>query len=204
MTHIDRIARIRIELDEIAPAIWRRVEVPLTTSLKGLHEVIQAVMLFENYHLFQFDVGDKRYGIPDPEWDQVREIIDAKNIKLGALVDCGVSAFSYTYDFGDNWQHTITIETITAANPTIDYPRFIDGACRAPPEDVGGIPGFEEFLDAMAKPRHPQRKRLIEWYGRPFDPDNIDPPTIAVRIGKLARRRAFGKAGYAKKRTSGH
>jgi hypothetical protein len=204
MTHVDRIARIRIELDEIAPAIWRRVAVPLVTSLKGLHEVIQAVMLFENYHLFQFDVGDKRYGIPDPEWDQVRKILDAKNIRLGALVDRGVSAFSYTYDFGDNWQHTVRIEKIIAADPALDYPRFIDGARRAPPEDVGGIPGFEEFLDAMAKPRHRERSHLIKWYGRPFDPDDIDPPTIADRIGKLARRRAFGKAGYAKSRPSSH
>ena len=67
MTFVDRIARIHIELEGINPAIWRRVEVPLTTSLRGLHEIIQAVMLFENYHLFQFDVGGKRYGIPDPE-----------------------------------------------------------------------------------------------------------------------------------------
>ena len=94
MTQIDRIAGIRIELDDFDPAIWRRVEVPLTTSLEGLHEVIQAVMLFENYHLFQFDVGGKRYRLPDPEWDDVREILDARDIKLGTLVDRGVGAFS--------------------------------------------------------------------------------------------------------------
>ena len=169
MTQIDRIAGIRIELDDFDPAIWRRVEVPLTTSLEGLHEIIQAVMLFENYHLFQFDIDGNRYRVPDPEWDDVREILDARNIKLGALVDRGVGGFSYTYDFGDNWQHTVTLETITAADPALDYPRFIDGARRAPPEDVGGIPGFDEFLDAMAKPRHPERKRLMRWYGRPFD-----------------------------------
>ena len=64
---IDRIARIRIELKDIDPTIWRRVEVPLTTSLRGLHDVIQAVMPFENYHLFRFDIGDKRYGILNPE-----------------------------------------------------------------------------------------------------------------------------------------
>lgn len=93
MTFVDRIARIRIELDGTDPSIWRRIEVPLTTSLKGLHELIQAVMLFENYHLFQFEVGDKRYGIPDPEWDLGPATIEAKNIKLGALVERGVGAF---------------------------------------------------------------------------------------------------------------
>ena len=204
MTDVDRFARIRIELDELAPVIWRRVEVPLSTSLKGLHEIIQAVMLFEDSHLFQFDVGDTRYSIPDPEWDSVRETLDARNIKLGALVDRGVEAFSYTYDFGDNWQHTVTIEAITAADPTLTYPRFIDGARRAPPEDVGGLPGFEEFLIAMAKPSHPERKRLIRWYGRPFDPDDIDTPGITARLARLVRRDPVGSAGNAKNRGSTH
>jgi hypothetical protein len=94
MAEIDRIARVRIELDDFDPAIWRRIEVPLTTSLEGLHEVIQAVMLFENYYLFQFDIDGNRYRVPDPEWDDVREILDARNIKLGALVDRGVGGFS--------------------------------------------------------------------------------------------------------------
>jgi pRiA4b ORF-3-like protein len=78
MTRTDSIARIRIELNGIDPTIWRRVEVPLTTSLKGLHDVIQAVMPFENRHLFLFNVGDKRYGLPDREWDHVHETLDAK------------------------------------------------------------------------------------------------------------------------------
>ena len=148
-SHVDRIACIKIVLDHVEPVIWRRVEVPLTTSLRSLHEVIQAVMLFENYHLFDF-----------------------------------------------------TIEAIGDADPGLDYPRFVDGAHRAPPEDVGGIPGFEEFVEAMAKPRHPERKRLIEWYGRVFDPEDIDLPTIKANIAKLARRRAIGKAAFAKSRRS--
>ena len=78
MTLVDRVARLRIELQDIDPVVWRRVDVPLTTSLRGLHEIIQAVMLFENYHLFQFDIGDKRYGTPDPEWDYESLTIDAK------------------------------------------------------------------------------------------------------------------------------
>ncbi len=204
MTFVDRIARVRIELEDIDPVVWRRVDVPLTTSLRGLHEIIQAVMLFENYHLFQFDIGDKRYGTPDPEWDYGSVTIDAKNIRLGALIERGVDQFSYTYDFGDNWQHSITIETVAAADPAIDYPRFIEGARRAPPEDVGGVPGFEDFLEAMTKPRHRDRTRLITWYGRIFDPDDIDLPTINARIAKLARRRALGKAGYAKSKGSAH
>lgn len=199
MTHNDRIARIRIALDGIDPTVWRIVEVPLTTSLTGLHEVIQAVMLFDDGHLFQFDVGDTRYAIPDPEWEDVRKTVDAGTMQLGTLVDRGVGSLSYTYDFGDNWQHTVTIETITDTDRALDYPRFIDGSRRAPPEDVGGIPGFEQFLDAMAKPRHPERRELLRWYGH-FNPDDIDLPEITARIGKLSR----DEGADAKSRGSRH
>ena len=188
MAHTDRVARLRIELADFNPRIWRRIEVPLALGLNGLHEAIQAAMLFEDYHLFQFDVGGQRYAIPDPDWDDVRSTIDARNVNLGTLIDRGVTTFKYTYDFGDDWRHAITIEAVVPADPAHDYPRFVDGAGRAPPEDVGGIPGFEEFLEAMTKPRHPGRKRLIRWYGREFDPDDIDAATITARLAKLARR----------------
>lgn len=197
----DRIARIRIVLDDIKPAIWRRVEVPLTMSLKALHEVIQAVMLFENRHLFRFDVGDgedeRHYGIPDPEGDWIA-ITDARRVKLGKLIGDGVIRLTYTYDFGDDWRHTLTIEAVGDSDPAQEYPRFVDGARRAPPEDVGGWPGFDAFLDAMARPGHPQRREMIRWYGRVFDPDDIGLADINKAIGKLARRRTIGKAAYAK------
>jgi Plasmid pRiA4b ORF-3-like protein len=90
----------------------------------------------------------------------------------------------------------------TAGDRTADYPRFVDGARRAPPEDVGGIPGFEAFAEAMTRQRHPERKRLTTWYGRAFDPTDIDVPAINTRISKLARRRALGKVGYAKSKGS--
>ena len=177
---------------------------PLTTSLRGLHEVIQAVMLFDKYHLFDFTIEidglSRRYGIPDPHG--LIKLSDAKNTKLGPLTDRGLKRFAYTYDFGDNWEHTLTIEGIGDADPGLDYPRLVDGARRASQEDVGSIPGFDEYVQAMAKPRHPERRRLIEWYGRVFDPEDIDLPTIKANIAKLGRRRAIGKAAFAKSRRS--
>lgn len=194
----DRIARLHIQLDDIKPAIWRRVEVPLTSTLKAIHDVIQATMLFEDYHLFQFEIGDRRYGYPDPDWgDDMR---DARYIRLGAILARGETGFTYTYDFGDDWRHTIMVEEVIAADPMVDYPRFIDGARRAPPEDVGGLPGFEEFLDAMTDPKHPEHDSVMTWYGRIFERDDIDLGTITARLAKLARRRAQGKAAFKKSR----
>src|SRR3546814_5749665 len=93
------------------PAIWRRVELPVTNSLKTLHLAIQACMLFENYHLFRFDVGDAAYGIrfDDDDAFMVRTR-DAANMRIGKLVERGITSFTYTYDFGDNWRHRIEIE----------------------------------------------------------------------------------------------
>lgn len=201
MSHVDRIARVRIELDNWRPAIWRRVDVPLTVTLKALHVIIQAVMPFENYHLFEFRAGERRYADPDPEWDSQRDSTYAANsVKLGALVDRNIEAFAYTYDFGDDWRHTISIKSTSAADPTLDYPRYIDGARRAPPEDVGGVSGFELFIEAMADRRHEQHRDMMRWYGGPFHPERLDEDEIHKRIGKIARRRALGKAAFAKSR----
>ena len=204
MTPNERIARIHIKLDHIKPVIWRRVEVPITTSLKGLHDVIQAVMLFEDYHLFEFNAGGRRYAVPDPEWDLGRETYAARNVRIGALVERGIETFDYTYDFGDDWRHSITVEAVTDADPAVEYPRFIDGDRRAPPEDVGGLSGFEEFLDTMAKPRHKQHREVVDWYGGRFEPEYLSVATINERIAKLARRRMLGKAGFAKSQNKHH
>ncbi|MBB3660979.1 hypothetical protein FHX15_006251 [Rhizobium sp. BK650] len=113
---LDRIARLHIQLDDIEPLIWRRVEVPLTMSLEGLHDVIQAVMLFEDYHLFEFEAGGRCYDVPDPEDLYERKTFAARNVRIAALIERGIATFSYTYDFGDNWRHTIAVEVKTPAS----------------------------------------------------------------------------------------
>ncbi|AWN43376.1 plasmid pRiA4b ORF-3 family protein [Methylobacterium durans] len=203
MSYVDRIARLRIVLDDTEPTIWRTVEVPLTISLNGLHEVIQAAMPFENYHLFDFRIGDRRFAIPDPEFDG-RETRSAKVAKLGAVLENGIKQFAYTYDFGDNWQHTITVEEVFDADPATEYPRFLEGERRAPPEDVGGTFGFDEFLEILSKPRHRERKSLLEWCGGSFEPAVVDTEAIQAQMSKLARRRTIGKAGFAKSRLPPH
>ena len=201
MSHVDRIARLKIELDDWQPSIWRRVEVPLTASLRTVHDVILAVMPFEDTHLFEFRAGERRFAIPDPECDNLRDsTYSAKTTKLGVLVDRGVTELSYTYDFGDDWRHTITIEATAAADPAMDYPRYIDGARRAPPEDVGGLPGFELFLEAIADPSHEEHDELMCWHAEPLDQDLVDEQLIRARIAKLTRRRAIGKVAFAKSR----
>ena len=193
------ILRLRISLNDIEPEIWRTVEMPITGSLKLLHDVTQAAMGWEDYHLWYFEVGDRRYGVPDPEWSD-HNLAAAKNVKLGSLIDRGFREIIYTYDMGDDWRHRIVVEEIGPADADIRYPRFVAGERRCPPEDVGGLPGFELFLDAMGDPAHEEHIRLLEWYGGPFDPEDIDKTAAEHAVAAIANRRHAGKAAYEKSR----
>lgn len=157
-----------------------------------------------DYHLWEFGTEDKRYGLPDPDWDN-DSLFAAKNIKLKTLIDRGVHQLLYTYDMGDNWKHIVTVEAVEVGASDTEYPRYIEGERRAPPEDVGGTPGFDAFLEAIAKPGNSDHKDAVQWhrgcYGKDFDPENIDEPAVKLRIGNIAKRRAAGKAAFAKRQS---
>ncbi|WP_245310391.1 plasmid pRiA4b ORF-3 family protein [Rhizobium laguerreae] len=161
-------------------------------------------MLFQDYHLFEFKAGGRCYDVPDPEDLYERKTFAARNVHIAALIERGIATFKYTYDFGDNWQHTITVEEVEDGSPGIEYPRFVDGQRRAPPEDVGSTSGFEEFLKVMAKPRHPRHREFVRWYGGRFDPVDISVDIVQDRVARLARRRTLGKAGFAKSQNQQH
>jgi len=198
----EAIARLRISLADWEPEIWRIVEVPLGGSLKMVHDVIQAAMGWQDYHLWEFEVAGKRYGPTDPGWAD-SEVAAAKNAKLGALIERGVGEFAYTYDMGDDWLHDVTVEAVAPAEPGVKYPRFVAGARRCPPEDVGGLPGFEAFLEATADPAHEEHEEVLEWYGGPFDPHDMEELITKRRVAMIANRRAAGKASWAKRQGEG-
>ena len=121
--------------------------------------------------------------------------------QFGALIERDVDQISYTYDFGDNWQHSITIGPSLPPTPRLIILDSSRARAAHRPRTSAACPA-SKILAAMTKPRHPQRKRWMTWYGRVFDPEDIDLPTIDARIRGLARRRTLGKAGYAKSRGS--
>jgi hypothetical protein len=191
------VARLLIELEDITPRIWRRVDVPAAITLSTLHEVMQAVMRWDDMHLYEFRVGDRVYGDPLPELESAsRRVYKAKGIRLSQLIDRGVDHFLYVYDFGDDWRHRVAVEDVRDGDPDTDYPIFVDGARRAPPEDVGGLPGFEAFLDAIGDRRHPQHAELLEWANGAFDPEDIERREIELDLAMLAEFRRRVRAGH--------
>ena len=187
---IEPIARIRIELQDIEPTIWRRVDVPLSSTLMALHDIIQVAMGWKGTHLVEFRIGDKVYGEPDPD-DVIdeRKVYQARSLHLNTLVGRGVERFLYVYDFGDDWRHDVIIEDVRDGESDVDHPAFVDGAWRAPLEDVGDTDGYMEFLEAVLMPTHEEYRRMLEWYGKPFDPADINEKRVRMVLSWFADRR---------------
>jgi hypothetical protein len=120
----------------------------------------------------------------DADWNE--RIKNVAETKLSALPSSGVREISYVYDMGDNWQHRIIVEKLKAAEPEALYPQFLGGERRCPPEDCGGIPGYYEFLNNIASKQNKKRQAALDWYGRPYDPDEIDEQQIITALNRLA------------------
>lgn len=191
------VVRLLIELEDLEPRIWRRVDVPAGATLAVLHDVIQAVMRWEHAHLYEFRVGERAYGDPVSGMETFgRRVYRAAGTRLNQLIERGVDRFTYVYDFGDDWRHSITVEGVRHGDADTDYPVFVDGERRAPPEDVGGVLGFLEFLDTIRDPRHPEHGHLLGWAGGRFDPEDIDCREIELDLAMLAEFRRRVRAGH--------
>jgi hypothetical protein len=183
------VYRMKIWLCDIEPMIWRRLEVPAEITLPRLHRVIQMVMGWEDYHLHEFRVRDQRYEVPDPEGlDDGARSLDERRVKLNLIVREVGAEFSYLYDFGDGWEHTLRLDAIIPANVGVQYPRCLDGARNGPPEDVGGAAGYEEYLEALANPYHERHEELLGWRGS-FDPEKFELSAINRKLARSFRVR---------------
>jgi hypothetical protein len=182
------IATLRIELNDSDPPIWRVVEVPTSITLKILHDIVQAAMGWLDYHLWELVIDGQAYGLPmDEDWGTAPRKV-ASRTRLRDVLAPGTARIDYTYDFGDNWEHSLIVSDVRPGDPHTAYPRFIDGQRDCPPEDCGGIPGFYEMLEARADPEHPDHAEISEWLDG-YDPDELDVFPIQVALGRIAARR---------------
>mgnify|MGYP003111929779 FL=1 len=158
------IFKFRIELEGSHPTVSREFLVPSDFTFYKFHHTVQIVMGWENYHLYEFSIDSYRIGqqFEEDGFNGPNEIIDSKTIKIGDVLKSKGQKLDYLYDFGDYWQHTLTLERIIE-DLTIPFPVCCSGNLNCPPEDVGGLPGFYDFLKIMNKPKHPEYKELIKW-----------------------------------------
>ncbi len=141
--------------------------------------MLQAAFGWWGYHLHEFDIGGVRYGIDDGEGWEPPEA--ERRARLDKLAPAG-SSFTYTYDFGDDWRHKIVVEKVTAAEPSVTYPACTGGRRACPPEDCGGVWGYERLLAVLADPADEEHASMLEWVGGAFDPDDFDPSEFAENL----------------------
>jgi hypothetical protein len=182
----ERLYQFKVTLLESSPPIWRRTQVKNCT-LDKLHEHIQTAMGWTNTHLHQFDIGGESYGDPELLNDGFDdfECIDSTVTKIRDVVpqDGKRFAFLYKYDFGDGWTHEVLFEGCLRAVRGGRYPLCLEGERSCPPEDVGGVWGYDDFLEALANPKHEEHETYLEWAGE-FDPEKFD----AAKATKAMRR----------------
>jgi hypothetical protein len=163
---------LRVTLRDIDPPIWRELSIPDSFSLAQLHRCIQLGFEWFDYHLYLFDVAGRQFARPEP--DAFGE--NAAAVQLADLSLEAHSAFVYTYDMGDGWEHDIELRSETPISPAEpDYLAYVlDGGRAAPPEDVGGPPGYERLLEAFQRRGTDDDEDLIAWAGPDFDPERFD------------------------------
>lgn len=178
---------LRVELEGITPAIWRRIWIEGGTPLIKLHHTIQAAMGWTDAHLHEFKIGADVYATPHSEDWPERIIIDERSAQLHKILN-GISRFEYMYDFGDSWMHTITVEKVA---PPPEHPRgcaYVEAGERAcPPEDTGGSHSYQEFLEQFAKNRrHKEVREFQTWAGQDFNPDRFDRHAANAALLRMA------------------
>jgi len=171
----ESVAILRIELLGIEPLVWRRVRVPAAMTLRDLHGVLQTVMGWQDCHLHEFRVGEVLIGVTDrPELDVPETMEDEKEWTVAQVLATGVSEFEYVYDFGDHWAHRVILEPATRSRVPGTAALCLAGEGACPPEDVGGPPGYVQFLEALADASHSKHKTYVDWVGGIWDVKGFD------------------------------
>jgi hypothetical protein len=172
-----RVYQFKITLLETHPPIWRRIQVKDCT-LDKLHEHIQTAMGWTNSHLHHFRLGEQLYGDPMLMQENFEDMDyeDSTTTMISDILpqDDRRFRFRYEYDFGDSWEHEILFEGVVRAEPGKKYPLCLEGARACPPEDVGGVWSYPDFVEAIQNPDDERHEELLEWVGGGFDPEAFD------------------------------
>lgn len=194
------IYQFKITLIDTLPEIWRTIQVPDHYNFWDLHIAIQDAMGWLDYHLHEFNVmkGKEliRIGMPDEESADASTLLGWE-VSIKTYFESVGTVAGYSYDFGDGWEHLIELEATQPANATIHYPVCISGERACPPEDCGGIPGFEDILATLQHGKASEKKELNKWLKNheknyyPYQAEVFDPQAVEFDDPELRWAHAF-------------
>jgi len=180
------IYQIKVTLNDSKPIIWRRILAPDNITLHQLHAILQIVMGWTNSHLHQFIIDGEYYG--DPEDSDYGDIRNERRFRLNQFVRRKGFKFIYEYDFGDSWKHTVHIEALLPVEKGKKYPICLKGKRACPPEDVGGVWGYDDLLEIFSNQKDPEYDEMMEIFGDDFDPEFFDMEYVNLRLEHFASR----------------
>jgi len=199
------IHQYKVSLREISPAIWRRIQVPEGYTFWDLHVAVQDSMGWLDYHLhaFRFPEANREraveIGIPDE--DSNHPILPGWEVGITDYFTRPAAVALYEYDFGDGWEHDVVLESVLPSELKQKYPRCIAGERACPPEDCGGVPGYQHLLEVLRQPKHPEHAESVAWLKghaknyHPFDPERFDAHTVRFSNPKRRWAKAFARRG---------
>ena len=182
-----KVYTLKVTLAESKPPIWRRVQVTDTMPLSELHDVIQIAMGWQDGHLHEFEIRGQRFSARSPVGEDIFDDdsgLDETTVHLGEVIARKGQKFSYLYDFGDSWEHTIVVEAASDYEPRSIYPVCTEGVNACPPEDCGGLWGYYEMLEALKD--HEQHEEYIEWIDEDFDSGAFDLGSVNKELKRMA------------------
>ena len=176
---------LRVELLDVEPKVLRRLVVPHDIRLSDLHAALQTALGWTNSHLYEFKIAGRGYGVPADE-AMGEPMIDSGRVALMDAIRRTTRVFEYIYDFGDHWQHVVTVEKLGGTwDGPVGQVALLEAVHRVPPENVGGAPGYADFLAAMADPAHPEHSDIRKWAGKDFDPSAVPIEWIRASLARL-------------------
>jgi Plasmid pRiA4b ORF-3-like protein len=180
------IHQYKITLKNIRPAIWRRIQVPADYSFWDLHVAIQDAMGWLDYHLHAFRLGNTKtptyVGLPESPDDD--SMMAGWEMPLESYFKVPGAIATYDYDFGDGWEHQVLFEAALLREKGMTYPTCTAGKRACPPEDCGGIGGYEQLLRTLQTPKTMEYQEVQQWLKGhaknywPFDPASFQPQTV--------------------------
>ena len=178
------IARLAVEIDDVTPRVVRSIEVPIDIRLDDLHFVLQIAIGWQNGHPFEFRIGDTVWGLHDREAET--NPLPAEQATLGDILALG-DTFHYDYVLGEDWEHSVTLQSKGPARAGVRYPHLVSAAGRCPPADIGGPVGYETYLQSIADPNSVNHEDMLDFDAPDFDPHVVDEATLRSNLAELAR-----------------
>lgn len=213
-----RMLRLRVTIQGIEPEIWRTIDVDESLSLADLHRVLQEVFAWRGSHLHRFSDGDPwtasngipRIGRPPRAWtdawslaeSDIEGVEDQADTTVGEAMQHDGPLW-YVYDLGDDWVHRIEFIDRDDARPGEARASLVRGERRAPFEDCGGIAGYQETVEVLAQPSHPDHRSTKRWVASAVgpwgsaDPDDADLEGVGAELGILFGDAADDLSGLA-------